>query len=103
MINWHRLFGLNLMDLFANSDYQVELEKSISFQEQYLDMVIIQKSGSEGKKPEQLPDGLETLAEYNLITYKSLKEPLERWTLDELVGLCLVSNIIIGTTPKIVV
>jgi len=29
-INWHRLFGLTLMDLFTGSNYQVELEKELS-------------------------------------------------------------------------
>jgi hypothetical protein len=29
-INWHRLFGLTLMDWLAGSNYQVELEKELS-------------------------------------------------------------------------
>ena len=33
-----------------------------------------------------LPDGLEDLAEHNLITYKSLREPLDAWALQELTG-----------------
>ena len=30
MIDWHRLFGLALTDLFTNTKYQVELEKDLS-------------------------------------------------------------------------
>jgi hypothetical protein len=42
-INWHRLFGLTLMDLFTDSNYAVELEKELSIKKQYLDVVIIKK------------------------------------------------------------
>ena len=40
MIDWHRIFGLALTDLFTNSNYQVELEKDLSIQQQFLDVVI---------------------------------------------------------------
>jgi len=84
MIEWHRLFGLTLMDFFTDSFYEVELEKDLSIQEQFLDVIILKKS--EGKPPAELPDGLENLSDYNLITYKSLREPLDDWALDELIG-----------------
>jgi len=34
----------------------------------------------------RLPDGLEGLADHNLLTYKSMHEPLDDWALKELVG-----------------
>jgi hypothetical protein len=83
-IYWHRLFGLTLMDLLANSNYQVELEKELSLKKQYLDVVIIRKTL--GNPLNEMPAGLEQLAEHNLLTYKSLQEPLDEWAIEELIG-----------------
>jgi hypothetical protein len=82
-INWHRLFGLTLMDLFTDSNYAVELEKELSIKKQYLDVVIIKKTI--GKPLEEIPAGLENLTEHNLLTYKSLREPLDDWAIEELI------------------
>jgi hypothetical protein len=84
MIDWHHLFGLTLTDYLTDSNYQVELEKSLSLQQQYLDVVIIKKS--EGKPLVEVPDGLEDLSEHNLLTYKSLWEPLDSWAIQELMS-----------------
>ncbi len=73
-INWHRLFGLTLMDLFADSNYLVELEKELSLNKPYLDVVIIRTTT--GNPLTETPVGLEQLTEHNLLTYKSLREPL---------------------------
>jgi hypothetical protein len=83
-INWHRLFGLTLMDFFTASNYEVELEKELSQKKQYLDVVIIRKGL--GKSLHTVPDGLENLREHNLLTYKSLQEPLDEWAVEELIG-----------------
>ncbi len=83
-INWHRLFGLTLMDLLTDSPYQVELEKELSLKKQYLDVVIVRKMS--GATTVALPIGLENLTEHNLITYKSLRESLDDWTIEELIG-----------------
>ncbi|TGO02397.1 hypothetical protein PN36_25745 [Candidatus Thiomargarita nelsonii] len=83
-ISWHRLLGLMLMDIFKGSNFQVEMEKDLTFQEQYLDILIIKKS--QGQPLKELPIGLENLSDYNLLTYKSIREPLDAWTLDELIG-----------------
>ena len=79
MINWHRLFGLALTDLFTDSPYSVELEKDLSLRQQFLDVVIVKKRP--GVFADQLPDGLDDLAEHNLLSYKSLHEPLDDWTI----------------------
>jgi hypothetical protein len=84
MIDWHHLFGLTLKDYLTDSNYEVELEKYLSLQQQYLDVVIIKKS--EGKPLTEMPDGLENLSEHNLLTYKSLWEPLDSWAIDELIS-----------------
>ena len=84
MIYWHRLFGLALTDFFADSPYIVELEKDLSLRQQFLDVVILKKHPGTFTGP--LPDGLDNLAEHNLLSYKSFQEPLDDWTLDELLG-----------------
>jgi hypothetical protein len=84
MIDWHRLFGLALCDLFAGSPWIVELEKDLSQKRQLLDVVILRRGP--GEFVGQLPDGLEHLADHNLLSYKSLREPLDDWALKELTG-----------------
>ena len=84
MIDWHRLFGLALTDFFTGSPFVVELEKDLSLKQQFLDVVILRKGPGEVAGP--LPDGLENLAGHNLLSYKSLREPLDDWALDELIG-----------------
>ena len=85
MIDWHRLFGMGLTDLFAYTNYKVELEKDLSIKQQFLDVVIIEQVKA-SELPENLPDGLDNLAQHNLLTYKSFRESLGSWALDELVG-----------------
>ena len=84
MIIWHRLLGLALKDFFINSPFEVELEKDLSFKRQMLDVVILRKQ--DGEIEEELPDGLDNLADHNLISYKSLHEPFDDWVLKELTG-----------------
>ena len=84
MISWHRLFGLALVDLFTDTAYKVELEKDLSIKQQFLDVVIIEKNKE--MTTQALPDGLENLAEHNLLTYKSHQESLNEWALQELIG-----------------
>ena len=84
MINWHRLFGLALTDFFSNSPYEVELEKDLSLKQQFLDIVIIKKNNNNFSRT--LPDGLETMSQYNLLSYKSMREPFDDWALKELTG-----------------
>jgi len=84
MINWHRLFGVTLIDFFSHSPYQVELEKDLSLKQQFLDIVIIRKQHSHLSG--LLPDGFENLGEHNLISYKSLHEPFDGWAVKELMA-----------------
>lgn len=84
MLNWHRLFGLALIDYFLDSPFVVELETDLSVTEQLLDVVIIEQE--DGEFNGELPDGLDNLSRHNLLTYKSLHQPLDAWALDELLG-----------------
>jgi hypothetical protein len=81
---WHRLFGLILTDFFSGSPFHVELEKDLSLKKQLLDVVILRRD--EGVFNERLPDGLDNLARFNLITFKSFQEALDDWALKELTG-----------------
>jgi hypothetical protein len=83
-IHWHRLFGITITDYFIDSKYHVELEKDLSLQQQYLDVIIIEQTSEQALL--EVPDGLENLNKHNLLTYKSHQEPLDSWALDELVG-----------------
>jgi hypothetical protein len=83
-MDWHRLFGLMMTDLFAGSPFVVELERDLSLKQQFLDVVVLRKR--EGLFPGRLPDGLEQLATHNLITFKSHHEALDDWALKELTG-----------------
>jgi hypothetical protein len=73
-----------LIDFFTGSPFVVELEKDLSHQQQFLDVVIIRK----GKRrfAGRLPDGLEDLAAHNLVMFKSHGEALDDWALMELTG-----------------
>jgi len=84
MISWHRLFGLALVDYFAGSPWNVELETDLSLKQQFLDVIIVRRD--QGTFSGRLPDGLEDLSDYNLLSYKSLREPLDDWVLKELTG-----------------
>ena len=85
LYDWHRLFGLTLTDVFQDTPWRVELEKDLALQRQLLDVVIIERI-SPGSAAVDLPDGLGNLRAHNLLTYKSKREPLDGWALDELVG-----------------
>jgi hypothetical protein len=82
--DWHRLFGIVLTEFFAGSDWEVVRELDLSIKQQLLDIVIVRRG--RGHKTPVLPDGFSPLADHNLVTYKSLHEPLDGWALKELVG-----------------
>ena len=83
-MDWHRHFGLLLTDFFTGSPFVVEIESDLSLRKQLLDIVIVRKR--QGRFAERLPDGLDNLAEHNLITFKSHQETLDDWALKELTG-----------------
>ncbi len=56
----------------------------MSIKQQLLDIVIVRRR--RGHTTPILPDGFGPLADHNLVTYKSLHEPLDGWALKELVG-----------------
>jgi hypothetical protein len=82
--DWHRLLGLIFTDFFTGSAWNVELEKDLSMKRQLLDIIILRQDG--GKLINPLPDGLEGMKKHNLLTFKSIREPLDDWVLKELTG-----------------
>lgn len=84
MTEWHRLFGLALIDYFAGTSYHVELEHDLSRKQQFVDVIIIEEN--EGHHLTEIPDGLENLSRYNILSYKSFQESFSPWACDELVG-----------------
>jgi hypothetical protein len=83
-MNWHRLFGLALTDFFTGSPFAVEIELDLSIKKQLLDVVVLRKTA--GEFAGRLPDGLDDLADFNLITFKSHQQALDGWALLELLG-----------------
>jgi hypothetical protein len=95
--DWHRLFGLVLTDFFTGSPFTVELERDLSAQQQLLDVVILRRG--RGHFPGRLPDGLEGLAEHNLLTFKSHHEALNAWAMKELVGHDVAYRKLVSPSP----
>ena len=93
IVDWHRLFGMIVeRDFFDYGPLRTEREKDLSIKEQLLDVLVVYTESVESIKsflanpPKPLPDGLENLSQHNLITYKSFRESLNEWTLQELTG-----------------
>lgn len=85
MINWHRIFGLGLQDYFLDKPYDVELEKDLSLNQQFLDVVIV-RNEEEDREVEELCDGLEFLKKHNLLTFKTHHESFGEAAVFELLG-----------------
>jgi hypothetical protein len=81
---YHRIFGLSWLDFLEGTGVEVRTELDLAIKSQVLDIVIIRRNNL--AIPRQLPDGFETLATHNLITFKSFQQSLDLWTLHELVG-----------------
>jgi hypothetical protein len=82
---WHHLFGMSWKDFFFGTDVKVQDEIDLSHHRQLLDLLIVRPDGNV-PLPERMPDGFEELAAHNLITFKSHREPLTSFALNELVG-----------------
>jgi hypothetical protein len=96
--DWHRLFGLILTDFFTNSPFVVEIERDLSEQQQFLDVVIVRRGP--GEFAERLPDGLEGLRAHNLITFKSHRETLDAWAMLELIGHYVAYRKLVSRAPN---
>jgi hypothetical protein len=95
--DWHRLFGLVLTDFFTGSPFAVEVERDLSQQQQFLDLVILRRG--RGRFIGRLPDGLDRLEAHNLITFKSYHEALDTWAMKELIGHYVAYRKLVSTSP----
>ena len=95
--DWHRLFGLLLTDFFTGLPFTVEVERDLSEQQQFLDVVIVRRG--EGNSSVRLPDGLDDLLEHNLITFKSHHESLDAWAMKELMGHYVAYRKLVSKSP----
>jgi hypothetical protein len=82
--DWHRLLGMFLVVYFQNSPYEVEIERDLSIKQQFLDMCVIERQAD--LPFDRYPDGMNNMARYNLISYKSMHEAFSLWSLLELLG-----------------
>jgi hypothetical protein len=96
--DWHRLFGLLLTDFFTDSPFVVEVERDLSVQQQFLDVVIVRRG--RGKFAGRLPDGMDKLAPHNLITFKSHHEALNSWAMKEFVGYSVAYRKLVSPSPS---
>jgi hypothetical protein len=96
--DWHRLFGLLLVDLFTDSPYVVEVERDLSVQQQLLDVVIVRRG--RGRFDGRLPDGLDGLRTHNLLTFKSHREALTSWAMKELIGHSVAYRKLVSPSPS---
>ena len=95
--DWHRLFGLLLTDFFSGSPFRVEVERDLSVQQQFLDVVIVRRG--RGRFAGRLPDGLEGLRSHNLVTFKSHHEALDGFAMKELVGADVAYRKLVSPSP----
>ena len=96
--DWHRLFGLLLIDFFTNSPFIVEVERDLSEQQQFLDVVVVRRG--RGRFVGRLPDGLEGLTAHNLISFKSHHEALDAWAMKELVSHSVAYRKLVSPSPS---
>ena len=74
-----------LMDYLSNRGFRVELEKDLSVKRQPLDVVIVEQENGE-PDISGICDGFDNLSRHNLLSYKSKRQSLNIWALEELIG-----------------
>jgi hypothetical protein len=82
IVDWHSILGYTLIDYFINTRYSVTLEKELEIK-QKVDILVIEEQEVKNSDVISLK-GFENLGKYNAVTYKSLRQPLDSWVLDEL-------------------
>jgi hypothetical protein len=96
--DWHRLFGLLLIDFFTGSPFVVEVERDLSVQQQLLDVAIVRRG--RGRLAVRPPDGLEHLRPHNLLTFKSHREALTALAMKELIGFEVAYHKLVSPSPS---
>ena len=73
------------MDYFSARGFNVELEMDLSVKRQYLDVVIVEQNDKEADLSD-ICDGFDNLRKHNLLSYKSNRQSLNSWAMEELIG-----------------
>lgn len=89
-----------LTDFFTGSQFTVEIERDLSEQQQFLDVLIVRRG--RGRFLGRLPDGLEDLAPHNLITFKSHREALDPWAMKELLSHSVAYRKLVSPSPELI-
>jgi hypothetical protein len=97
MVEWHKILGHALRDYFTDTCYSVEIDRELKIK-QFVDILVIEEH--EGKNIDSFLKGFENLSKYNVITYKSLRKPLDSWALDELTGYYVLFRKMISPDQK---
>ena len=95
---WHRLFGLLLIDFFTDMPFAVDVERDLSQQQQLLDVVIVRRR--RGKLTIALPDGLGDLAEHNLDHLQVAARGLDDWAIRELIAHYVAYRKLVSPSPS---
>ncbi|WP_242518526.1 hypothetical protein [Halochromatium roseum] len=88
-IPWHRLLGQALADALSGLPYQVSTEEELALRSQRLDVLIIEQEPSPeaaSRLSADRPDGLEDLAQHNLLSFKAADAPFSAWFAEELLS-----------------
>ncbi|KOR29199.1 hypothetical protein TI05_15540, partial [Achromatium sp. WMS3] len=95
-MDWHDFLVHFLKQSLKTQPYLIEMEKLVAKRDQYLDCLIISKASIDAPNSipfpsfpiaeAPLPDGLILEKTYNLISYKSCRESLTLWAVQELIG-----------------
>jgi len=98
-IYWHRLFGLMLMDYLTHRGFRVELEMDLSLKRQFLDVLVVERE-DESPDLSGICDGFDNLSTHNLISYKSQRQSLNAYAVQELIGHYVNYRKILGKEAK---
>jgi len=98
IVDWHSILGYTLIDYFINTRYSVTLEKELEIK-QKVDILVIEEQEVKNSDVISLK-GFENLGKYNAVTYKSLRQPLDSWVLDELTSYYVLFRKIISPDLK---
>ena len=100
MIIWHKILGVTLVDYFTDTPFSVEIEKELKIP-QYLDYIILENTQPETYQLTDAPDGLNSLCNHNLITYKSVRESMNGWAINELISYYVLYRKILSVNEDI--
>jgi len=85
---WHRLLVLLMTPLFKILGYETKAEVDLSIKKQLIDLMVLKKDNEIDWSllPKEFWEAFDNLKDYNLITFKTYSESLNRGAIEELYG-----------------